>query len=101
MNHEAAALMGAIVLAIVVIIFLFRFRHRVRFKLKTLFGEAWAEGSEKRTEDANSGVHINNAEVGRDITAISQAAGGISINKVKAKGNLSASHVPPANLPPN
>lgn len=99
MDYYTASVIAAIVLAIVLLVFFVRYGRKVRFSIKTMLGEASAEGGEKRSESDTSGINIANTEVGRNLRATSKAEGGVKINKVKAKGDLTASHQPPHQNP--
>ena len=97
MDKMTASLVGGGILAAVGIVALLRPGTRVR--IKTLFGQIWAESESPAPKAVPDGVKISGAEAGRDMTVISSGEGGVELEKVKAKGNIDARHTPGAEPP--
>lgn len=95
MNVTEATLIGLGVLAVVIIVFFAVFRGKGKFKIKTKLGEASAEG-ENPPPPAHvaGGVKIKDAEAGGELSAHSSDTGGVDLEKVKAKRDISATHTP-------
>ena len=95
MDKMTASVIALGIVALLLIAFFAVFRGRGKFSLKTMFGTVKAEG-ENPTPPKNvpGGVKISGAEAGRDITALSKGEGGVELDKVKAKGNIDATHTP-------
>ena len=100
MDKTLAIVIVAAIFAGVVIFFFTRFLGKGKFKIKNLFGEVTAEGSNPpppNTTDA--GVKIKDADAGKNIHAHSSSGGGVELEKVKVRGNIEATHTP-GNSPP-
>ena len=95
MDAKTIGLVALCVLALLVIAFFSVFRGKGKFKIKTKLGEASAEGENPPPSTTTpAGVTIKGAEAGKDIHAHSFGAGGVELEKVKAKGNIDATHSP-------
>lgn len=100
MDKLTASLIGAGILAVVVIAFFTIFRGKGKLWIKTRFGQVKAEGENPPPPNAVAGgVKIKGADAGRNLTAHSSDEGGVDLEKVKAKGDIKATHTP-GNLPP-
>ena len=95
MDPTTASLIALGIFALVILAFFAVFRGRGKFRLKTKFGEARAEGENPPPPTTvAAGVKIKDADAGRDLTAHSSGAGGVDLEKVKAKGGITATHTP-------
>lgn len=94
MNTSWLVLIGVCVLALVIIAFFAVFRGRGKFRIKSILGEATAEGENlARSEPVAKGVSIKNASAGGDISAHSETAGGIDLQNVTTRKNITAEHL--------
>ena len=95
MDTLKASLIGAGILAVPVIGFFLVFRGKGKFSFKTKFGEVKAEGENPPPPKAVAGgVKIKDADAGRNLIAHSTSDGGVDLEKVKAKGDIKATHTP-------
>lgn len=95
MDLTTATLIGLGILALLVIAFFAVFRGKGKFHIKTRFGEAKAEGENPPPPTAvAAGVKIKDADAGRGVHAHSASEGGVDLEKVKAKGDIEATHTP-------
>jgi hypothetical protein len=96
MDHNTTLLIAVGILALLVIAFFAVFRGKGKFSLKTKLGEVKAEGENPPPPTSVApGVHIKDAEAGRDIRAHSSGSGGVDLEKVKAHdGTIEATHAP-------
>jgi hypothetical protein len=97
MDTTTATLIGLGILALVVIAFFAVFRGKGKFRIKTILGEATAEGENENPAlptTVAAGVKISGAQAGRDIQAHSTSAGGVDAENAKAGRNIDATHSP-------
>ena len=95
MDPTTAALIALGFCALVILAFFAVFRGRGKFSLKTIFGKVSAEGENPPPPAAvAAGVKIKDADAGRNVVAHSAGAGGVDLEKVKAKGGITATHTP-------
>lgn len=100
MDTNTILLASFIILALLIVFFFIRFKGKGKFTIKTKLGEANAEGENESSPTAvPAGVSIKDGEAGRDVQAHSRGAGGVSLERVKAKQSLSASHLPDSHPP--
>ena len=99
MDFTVAALIGLGILALLLIAFFAVFRGKGRFKVKTQFGEATAEGENPPVTSVPAGVRIRDADAGKNVHAHSGTSGGVDIEKVKAAGEIQATHSQPDSPP--
>ncbi len=100
MDSTIATLIGLGILALLVIAFFAVFRGKGKFHIKTRFGEAKAEGENPPPPTAvAAGVKIKDADAGRNIRAHGTGEGGVDLEKVKAKGDIEATHTPGGSSP--
>ena len=94
MDKTVAIVIVALIFAGVVIFFFTRFLGKGKFKIKVPLGEVSAEGSNPPPASTTAGVKIKDAEAGKDMRAHSSGSGGVEMEKVKAKGDIEATHTP-------
>ena len=95
MDHQTASLIGVALLVALILGFFLVNRGKGKFSIKTPFGEAKAEGEPAPPPKAvPGGVKIKDADAGRNLTAHSSGEGGVDLEKVKAKGDIKATHTP-------
>ena len=97
MDKMTASLVGGGILAAVGIVALLRPGTRVR--IKTLFGQIWAESESPAPKAVPGGVKISGAEAKQGVTALSTGEGGVVLEKVKTGGKIDARHTPGAEPP--
>jgi hypothetical protein len=91
MDKTTALLIGLGILALLAIAFFAVFRGKGKLSVKSPLGNLNAEGKNPPLPAmVPGGVKIKDAEAGRNIRAQSQGAGGVDLEKVKAKGDITA-----------
>jgi hypothetical protein len=91
MDKTTALLIGLGILALLAIAFFAVFRGKGKLNVKSPLGSLKAEGENPPPPaTVPGGVKIKDAEAGRNIRAQSQGAGGVDLEKVKAKGDITA-----------
>lgn len=91
MDKTTAVLIGLGILALLAIAFFAVFRGKGKLSVKSPLGSLKAEGENPPPPaTVPGGVKIKDAEAGRNIRAQSQGAGGVDLEKVKAKGDITA-----------
>ncbi len=93
MDKIIAAVVVVVIFGLIIFAFTRRYRRRVKAEIKGPFGTGLkVEGENAASPSApTSGIRIKDAEAGRDIRAHSTGAGGVDLEKVKAKGDIDAS----------
>lgn len=99
MDPTTAKIVAAIVLAVLLVVFIVRYGGRGKIRIRTLLGEASAEGEHQSPTHRLSGVKVKDAAAGRDLMADSRATGGVELDKVTAKRDLTAKHTPESPSP--
>lgn len=101
MDKTLAIIIVAGIFSVLVIFFFTRFLGKGKFKVKVPFGgEVSAEGSNPPPPGTTpGGVKIKEAEAGKDMRAHSSTVGGVELEKVKAAGEIEATHSP-GDVPP-
>ena len=101
MDASQLPLAALAILALVALAFFAVFRGRGKVQLKGPFGTSVKAEGENPAPPANipSGVKIKNADAGKNLVAHSSASGGVDLEKIRAKGNLAATHTPGAAPP--
>jgi hypothetical protein len=94
MDLTTATLIGLGILALLVIAFFAVFRGKGKFQIVTKFGKLKAEGDNPPPTAVAAGVKIKDADAGRNIRAHGAGEGGVDLEKVKAKGDIEATHMP-------
>ena len=100
MDKTLAIVIVTGIFAVLVVFFFIRFLGKGKFKVKVPYGEVSAEGSNPPPPGTTpGGVKIKDAEAGKGVRAHSSGAGGVDLEKVKAAGDIEATHSP-GDLPP-
>jgi len=102
MDHPSTIVLIALgILALVAIAFFAVFRGKGKVQLKGPGGVSLrAEGANPSQASAVPvGVRIKDAEAGQNVQAHATGSGGVDLEKVKAKGSISASSAPGASPP--
>ena len=97
MDTTTAALIGLGILVLAIIAFFAVFRGKGKFSIDTKFGKVKAEGQNPSPPSAvASGVKIRDVDAGQNVVGhSSSAAGGVDIEKAKAKtGTVKGTHTP-------
>jgi len=100
MDATTANVIGLGILALVAIAFVAKFPGKVKIGIESILGKFKAEGENPPPPTSvASGVKIKDAEAGGSVHAHSSGAGGVDLEKVKAKGGIDATHTPGAAPP--
>ena len=95
MDKTTAFVIGLGILGVVGGMFALRYRGKGKLSVKSPLGSLKAEGEDSPPPAlVPGGVKIKDADAGRNIRAESAGSGGVDLEKVKAKGDITATSAP-------
>ena len=101
MDKTTASVIGLVILGIVGVVFAVRYRGKGKLTVKSAFGSLKAEGENPPlASSVATGVKVKEADAGGNLRARSEGVGGVDLEKVKARGDITATSTTVQTRPP-
>ena len=101
MDKTTASVIGLVILGIVGMLFAVRYRGKGKLTVKSAFGSLKAEGENPPlASSVATGVKVKEADAGGNLRARSEGVGGVDLEKVKARGDITATSTTVQTRPP-